>query len=147
MDRDALTVGQSAERTFKITDERVRAFAEVSEDRNPVHLDEAYAAATLFKGRVAHGMLLGGFISAVLGQDLPGEGSIYLSQTMEFLQPVRLGDEVTVTVTVVEAGRARARFSTVCRVGDVVVCQGEATAVPPRRRRTSAGAQSTGAQG
>jgi 3-hydroxybutyryl-CoA dehydratase len=135
MDRDALTVGQSAQRTFKITDDRVRAFAEVSEDRNPVHLDEAYAASTIFKGRVAHGMLLGGFISAVLGGDLPGAGSIYLGQTLEFLHPVRIGDEVTVRVTVLEASRARARLATLCQVGEVVVCQGEATAIPPRRRR------------
>ncbi|HUO21189.1 MAG TPA: MaoC family dehydratase [Caulobacteraceae bacterium] len=139
MDRDALTVGQSAERTFEITDARVRAFAEVSEDRNPVHLDETYAAGTMFKGRVAHGMLLGGFISAVLGQDLPGEGSIYLGQTLEFLHPVRIGDQVRVTVTVIEAGRARARLQTLCRVGDVVVCQGEAAVVPPRRRRGGQG--------
>jgi 3-hydroxybutyryl-CoA dehydratase len=139
MDAKALlTPGQSAERIFHVTDARVRAFAEVSEDRNPVHLDEAYAAATLFKGRVAHGMLLGGFISAVLGEALPGPGSLYLGQTLEFLHPVRIDDQVTVKVTVIEAGRARARLETVCSVGDVVVCRGEATVAPPRRRRTEA---------
>ena len=138
MDLDALAVGQSAERRFSITDERVRAFAEVSEDRNPVHLDEAYAAGTMFKGRVAHGMLLGGFISAVLSGDLPGPGSIYLSQTLEFAHPVRIGDEVTVRVTVIGAERSRVRLQTLCLVGDVVVCRGEASAAPPRRRKAQA---------
>lgn len=138
MDRDPLAVGQSAERSFSITDERVRAFAEVSEDRNPVHLDEAYAAKTMFRGRVAHGMLLGGFISAVLGDDLPGPGSIYLGQTLEFLHPVRIGDRVTVKVTVTSAERARATLETLCLVGDVLVAKGEATVVPPRRRKAEA---------
>ncbi len=138
MDRDPLAVGQSAERSFSITDERVRAFAEVSEDRNPVHLDEAYAAKTMFRGRVAHGMLLGGFISAVLGDDLPGPGSIYLGQTLEFLHPVRIGDRVTVKVSVTSAERARATLETLCLVGDVLVAKGEATVVPPRRRKAEA---------
>ena len=138
MDRDPLAVGQSAERSFSITDERVRAFAEVSEDRNPVHLDEAYAAKTMFRGRVAHGMLLGGFISAVLGDDLPGPGSIYLGQTLEFLHPVRIGDRVTVKVTVTSAERARATLETLCLVGEVLVAKGEATVVPPRRRKAEA---------
>jgi 3-hydroxybutyryl-CoA dehydratase len=138
MDRDALTVGQTAERRFQITDERVRAFAEVSEDRNPVHLDETYAARSLFKGRVAHGMLLGGFISAVLGHDLPGPGAIYLSQTLEFLHPVRLGQEVTVKVTVKSLERTRAVLETLCLADGQVVCRGEAVAVPPRRRKAEA---------
>ena len=138
MDRDALAVGQSAERSFSVTDARVRAFAEVSEDRNPVHLDEAYAAKTLFRGRVAHGMLLGGFISAVLGDNLPGPGSIYLGQTLEFLHPVRIGDQVKVKVTVIAADRARATLETLCFVSDVVVAKGEATVVPPRRPKARA---------
>ena len=138
MDRDALSIGQSAERSFSVTDERVRAFAEVSEDRNPVHLDEAYAAKTMFRGRVAHGMLLGGFISAVLGDDLPGPGSIYLGQTLEFLHPVRIGDRVTVKVTVTSAERARATLETLCLVGEVLVAKGEATVVPPRPRKAQA---------
>jgi 3-hydroxybutyryl-CoA dehydratase len=135
MDRDALAVGQIAERVFTVTDTRVRAFAEVSEDHNPVHLDEAYAEKTIFRGRVAHGMLLGGFISAVLGNDLPGPGSIYLAQTLEFLHPVRIGDEIKVRVTVTTADRARATLETLCLVGDLVVAKGEASLVPPRRRK------------
>lgn len=138
MDRDALAVGQTAERVFTVTDTRVRAFAEVSGDHNPVHLDEAYAEKTIFRGRVAHGMLLGGFISAVLGNDLPGPGSIYLAQTLEFLHPVRIGDDVTVRVTVTAADRARATLETLCLVGDLVVAKGEASVVPARRRKAQA---------
>ncbi len=138
MDPDALAVGQSAERIFTITDARVRAFAEVSEDHNPVHLDEDYAAKTLFKGRVAHGMLLGGFISAVLGETLPGTGTIYVGQTLEFLDPVRIGDEVTVRATVTFADRKRATLETLCFVGDVLVAKGEATVIPPRRHKATA---------
>lgn len=138
MDRHALALGQSAERTFSITDERVRAFAEVSEDRNPVHLDDAYAARTVFKGRVAHGMLLGGFISAVLGDQLPGPGSIYLGQTLEFLHPVRIGDKVKVRATVTAVERSRATLQTLCLVGEVVVVRGEALVVPPRRSKVQA---------
>lgn len=138
MERHALALGQYAERTFSVTDERVRAFAEVSEDRNPVHLDDAYAAKTVFKGRVAHGMLLGGFISAVLGDELPGPGSIYLGQTLEFLRPVRIGDKVKVRTTVTAVDRARATLQTLCLVGDVVVAKGEATVIPPRRSKVQA---------
>jgi 3-hydroxybutyryl-CoA dehydratase len=138
MDPDALAVGQIAERTFTVTDARVRAFAEVSEDHNPVHLDEDYAAKTIFKGRVAHGMLLGGFISAVLGENLPGPGSIYVGQTLDFLHPVRIGDEVTVRATVIAADRTRATLETLCFVGDVLVAKGEATVIPPRRRKATA---------
>ena len=135
MDNDALAVGHTHERTFLVSDDKVRAFAEVSEDRNPVHLDDEAAAKSLFKGRVAHGMLLGGFISATLGEDLPGPGSIYLAQTLEFTHPVRIGDQVTVRLQVLSVERARAIIQTLCLVGAQAVCRGEATVVPPRRRR------------
>jgi 3-hydroxybutyryl-CoA dehydratase len=141
-DPQDLYVGQSAERLFAITDAAVRAFAKVSGDFNPVHLDEAYAARTIFRGRVAHGMLLGGHISAVLGDQLPGPGAIYLSQTLEFEHPVRIGAEVKVRVEVIhldESGR-KATLSTLCFVGDQVVARGQAVVAPPRRRRAKAGA-------
>src|SRR5271170_4522447 len=89
-----LSVGQSAARTRTVTEADIVAFAAVTGDENPVHMDEAYAAATPFKGRIAHGMLSAGYISAVLGVDLPGPGAIYLSQSLRFRRPVRIGDEV-----------------------------------------------------
>ncbi len=132
-----LAAGQSAERRFQITDESVRAFAEVSGDHNPVHVDEAYAARTAFRGRVAHGMLLGAHISAVLGEQLPGPGAVYLSQTLHFEHPVRLGSEVLVRVTVesVDAATRRAFLSTLCSVDGQQVARGEAVVIPPRRRK------------
>ena len=108
-----------------------------SGDINPVHLDEAYAARTVFRGRVAHGMLLGAHISAVLGDQLPGPGSIYLSQTLHFDAPVCIGDDVTVRVEVtsIDHTSRHAFLTTVCTVKDKVVARGEAVVVPPRRRR------------
>ena len=132
-----LTVGQSAERLFAITDEAVRAFAAVSGDHNPVHLDDDFARRTVFRGRVAHGMLLGAHISAVLGEQLPGPGAIYLSQTLTFEHPVRIGAELKVRVEVkaIDPETRRATLSTVCAVGDQVVAEGEAVVIPPRPRK------------
>jgi 3-hydroxybutyryl-CoA dehydratase len=93
-------VGDSAEMRKTITDEDVRAFAELTGDRNPVHLDEEYAAQTRFGRRIAHGMLGASLISAVLAGELPGRGTVYLSQTLRFTAPVFLGDTITARVTV-----------------------------------------------
>jgi 3-hydroxybutyryl-CoA dehydratase len=135
-DSDELQLGQSAERLFQITDASVRAFAEVSGDHNPLHLDEDYARKTVFRGRVAHGMLIGSHISAMLGDDLPGPGAIYLSQTLEFEHPVRIPSELKVLVEVVEIGEhRRTTLATVCTVGDQVVARGWAVVVPPRARK------------
>lgn len=130
-----LSVGQSAERTREVTSADIEAFAEVTGDRNPVHLDEAYAAATQFKGRIAHGMLSAGYISAVLGVDLPGPGAIYLSQGLKFRRPVRIGDAVTarVTVSAIDPATARVTLSTVCLVAGKPVVEGEAIVMVPRR--------------
>jgi 3-hydroxybutyryl-CoA dehydratase len=132
-----LTVGQSVERLFHITDEAVRVFAGVSGDHNPLHLDDDYARKTVFRGRVAHGMLLGAHISAVLGDSLPGPGAIYLSQTLKFEHPVRIGAEVKVQVVVkaIDPATRRATLSTVCIVGEQVVAEGEAVVIPPRGRK------------
>ena len=131
-----LAVGQSAERLFAVTDAAVRAFAEVSGDHNPVHLDDDYARKTIFRGRVAHGLLLGAHISAVLGENLPGPGSIYLSQTLQFEHPVRIGAEVLVRVEVLAIDDHRhATLSTVCSVDGQVVATGEAVVIPARRRK------------
>ena len=94
-------VGARATRERTITDSDIVRFAEVSGDRNPVHLDEEYAARSPYGQRVAHGFLTGSMISAVIGMDLPGPGSIYLGQTLKFLAPVRIGDTVTVSVEVI----------------------------------------------
>lgn len=93
-------VGASASLSKTVTDDDVRKFGEVSLDTNPVHFDEAVAAKTRFKGRIAHGMLAAGLISAVLGTQLPGPGTIYLGQTLSFKGAVRLGDTITARVTV-----------------------------------------------
>ncbi len=130
-----LSLGQSAEISHVVTDADIRAFSEVSGDNNPVHLDEAYAAATPFKTRIAHGMLSAGYISAVLGTRLPGPGAIYISQTMNFKRPVRIGDEVITraTVTAIDAERARVTLATVCEVAGKAVLEGEAVVMVPRR--------------
>lgn len=124
-----LAVGQSAERTRHVTDDVIRRYAEVTEDFNPVHVDEVYAARTRFGGRIAHGMLAGGFVSAVIGMDLPGPGAIWMSQTLRFARPVMPGDTVTTRVEIVELvpEKRRARLSTVCRnqKGETVL-EGEA---------------------
>ena len=90
-----LSIGQTAERAHTVSEATIAAFAEVSGDHNPVHLDAAFAAQTPFKERIAHGMLSAAYISAVLGNDLPGPGAIYLSQTLAFRRPVKIGDVVT----------------------------------------------------
>lgn len=132
-DSHELRLGQCAERQFQVTDEAVRAFAAVSGDHNPLHLDDDYAKKTVFRGRVAHGMLLGAHISAVLGDTLPGPGAIYLSQTLEFEHPVRIPSEVAVRVEVVEIGEhRRTTLATVCTVADQVVARGWAVVIPPK---------------
>lgn len=123
-------VGARATRVRTITDSDIVRFAEVSGDRNPVHLDEAYAARSLFGQRVAHGFLTGSMISAVIGMELPGPGSIYLGQTLKFLAPVHIGDTVTVSVEVIGV-REEKRLITLrtdCTNQDgVLVLTGEAT--------------------
>ena len=96
----SIQVGDKATRSLNITDEVIRTFADVTGDHNPVHLDDVYAAGTRFGRRIAHGMIAAGLISAALANDLPGPGSIYLSQTLEFKAPVFPGDTLTVEVEV-----------------------------------------------
>jgi len=130
-----LSIGQSAELTRTADAATVEAFAAVSGDDNPLHLDEAYAATTSFGGRIAHGMLAAAYISAVLGTRLPGPGAIYLSQSLRFRRPVRLGDAVTarVTVTAMDERRGQVTLATVCEAGGKTVVDGEAVVVAPRR--------------
>ena len=130
-----LSVGQTAERRHAVTEADIDAFAAVSGDTNPVHLDAGYAMQTRFGGRIAHGMLAASYLSAVLGTDLPGPGAIYVSQTLRFRRPVRIGDEVIarVSVAAIDRERGRVTLETVCFVDDKSVVEGEAVVIVARR--------------
>jgi 3-hydroxybutyryl-CoA dehydratase len=130
-----LSPGMSARVAKTITEADILLFAAVSTDVNPVHLDETYAATTQFKGRIAHGMLGAGLISAALANKLPGPGTIYLGQTLKFRAPVRAGDTVVATVTVREVNldKKRVVLETVCTVSGKPVIEGEATVMFPAR--------------
>jgi 3-hydroxybutyryl-CoA dehydratase len=120
-------------KTVKSSD--VVGFAELTGDRNPIHLSEHFAAKTPFKGRIAHGLYTASLISAVIGTRLPGPGAIYVSQTLKFLAPVKIGDTVDAIVAVTEliAAKQRARLTCTCKVGDTVVLEGEAVVKVPLR--------------
>ena len=124
-----LTIGETSEYSKIVTDADVRAFAQITGDFNPVHIDEAAAAKTRFGGRIAHGMLSAGLVSAAIANGIPGPGSIYLAQTLKFTAPVRIDDTVTVSLRVIELlSKNRVRLETVCRNQDgVTVLEGEAT--------------------
>lgn len=130
-----LTAGMSASVSRTVSEADILMFAGVSGDTNPVHLDQEFAASTMFGGRIAHGMLSAGLISAVFGTRLPGPGCIYLSQNLKFKAPVKIGDTVVARVTVKElkSEKRRAVFSTVCTVGETVVLDGEAELLVPAR--------------
>ncbi|WP_184722709.1 MaoC family dehydratase [Caulobacter sp.] len=130
-----LEVGQSAELVRTVGEADIVAFADVTGDTNPVHLDAEYAATTSFGQRIAHGMLSAGYISAVLGTQLPGPGAVYLAQSLKFKRPVKIGDTVTaiVTVTEINAAKAQVTLSTVCKVNGKAVVDGEAVVMVPRK--------------
>lgn len=132
-----LTIGQSATYGKTVTDADIVLFAGVSGDTNPIHLDQTFAEKTPFKTRIAHGMLSASFISTVIGTKLPGPGAIYMSQTLRFKAPVKIGDTVTAVCTVTEiiAEKRRAVLSTICKVGDTVVIEGEALIMVPSRNK------------
>lgn len=134
---EELSLGQSAETTKTITQKDIEMFAAVSGDHNPVHLDAAFAAATPFKGIIAHGMLSASFISAILGTTMPGKGTIYMGQNLKFLAPVRPGDVVRTVCTVKEIVLEKRRVvcTTHCYVGDTQVVEGEATLMVPTQRK------------
>ena len=134
---EELSVGMTAEKTVEMTEARIRLFAEASDDYNPVHMDDAYASKTPYRGRIAHGLLSASFGSAVVGTQLPGAGAIYLHQTLEFKKPVRIGDKVTarVTVAAIDPASARVTLKTECLVDGEPVLDGEAVIRVPRKRR------------
>ena len=128
-----LEVGMTRSLTKVVTDQDIEMFAAVSTDRNPVHLDDDYAQDTIFEGRIAHGMLTAGLISAVIGEQLPGHGTVYLGQTLKFMAPVRPGDAVEASVEVlsIDYARRRVQLKTEARVGETTVLKGEATVLAP----------------
>lgn len=130
-----MQVGQLRAIEKRITDHCIEAFADVSLDRNPVHIDEDYAAGTVFKGRIAHGMLTAALISAVIGEQLPGHGTVYLAQNLSFRAPVRPGDLVRAEVEVLKVDRLRRRvkLATRCLVDGAVVLEGDALVLAPSR--------------
>jgi 3-hydroxybutyryl-CoA dehydratase len=130
-----LAVGMEASYTKKISNEDVLAFAELSGDTNPVHLDDDYAAKTMFKQRIAHGFLTASLFSTVLGTKLPGPGCVYLSQNLKFRAPVMIGDEVVATAKIasLDAEKGRALLATQATVNGKPVLDGEALMMVPRR--------------
>lgn len=137
---DQLKVGDSDRFSKTVTDSDIYLFAGVTGDLNPAHIDETYAQGTFFKTRIAHGMLSAGFISAVIGTRLPGPGTVYMRQTLDFLAPVHIGDTVTATVEVIEKmeEKKRVRLKTTCvNQEGIKVLDGEALVSPPRTPKTS----------
>jgi len=130
-----MSVGMTAVYTRTVTEADIVLFCGISGDTNPVHLDHEFAKNTIFKGRIAHGMLTASFISTVLGTKLPGPGCIYVSQNLRFRAPVHIGQTVTARVTVrkVDTVRGRVTVETVCYVDDLLVIDGEAELSVPRR--------------
>jgi len=133
---DEIQIGDSAEFAKTVTETDVYLYAGVTGDLNPAHINESYASGTFFKGRIAHGMLSAGFISAVLGLQLPGPGTIYVSQQLQFKAPVRINDTVTARVEVVEKlEKNRLRFRTTCTSQDgTLLVDGEAVVSPPKAK-------------
>ncbi len=130
-----LKVGQEATMSRVVSEADIVAYAALSGDYNPVHLDADYASKTVFKERIAHGILSAGYISALFGMKLPGPGSIYISQTLTFKGPVKIDDKVETTVKLVELlpEKRRVKFDCVCTVGGKPVLTGEAVLMVPGR--------------
>ena len=131
---DQFSPGMTYDYTKKVTEEMIENFAKATGDDNPVHLDEEFAKASIFKKRVAHGMLTAGIMSGVFGTRFPGQGTIYISQTISFLRPVFIGDEISVALKVLEvdAEKNRLTVETTClnQEGKKVLV-GQAVVMPP----------------
>jgi 3-hydroxybutyryl-CoA dehydratase len=136
-----LTIGQSVSFTRLVTDEHIQLFAATSGDVNPVHLDDVFAATTQFGKRIAHGMLVGAFISAGLAMELPGPGTVYLGQNLSFRKPVFIGDELTITLTVKEKRTDKPFVTIDCQVTNgegKTVAAGDALVMAPETKATIA---------
>jgi 3-hydroxybutyryl-CoA dehydratase len=131
-----MEIGMVRSRVKTITDRDITLFAEVSTDHNPVHLNDDYARDTMFQGRIAHGMLTASLISAVVGEQLPGHGTVYLSQNLRFMAPVRPGDllEAFVKVLAIDHAKRRVTLETHCMVGNTLVLKGDALVLAPSRK-------------
>lgn len=126
-------IGDSFKKSFLINDEAIKQFALASMDKNPVHLDDEFAKTTIFKKRIAHGMLLGGLISSVLGNDFPGNGTIYLNQEMSFRKPVFIDEFVDIIIEIMEiTDKGWLSLSTNCYVKNNLVMAGKALVIPPK---------------
>jgi 3-hydroxybutyryl-CoA dehydratase len=130
-----LQLGMEASVARTVSEADIVTFAEISGDKNPLHLDEAFAAKTMFKQRIAHGMLSASYISAVFGMEMPGPGAVYISQTLNFKAPVHIGARVVAKVKVVEliAAKKRVRFECICLVDGKPILEGEAVLMVPAR--------------
>jgi 3-hydroxybutyryl-CoA dehydratase len=136
---DQLQVGDVAEFAKTVTETDIYLYAGITGDFNPAHVNEAYAKNTFFKTRIAHGMLTAGFISAIIANQLPGPGTIYMKQELSFLAPVRIGDTITARVEVLEliTEKNRVRLKTTCSNQDgVTVLAGEGLVSPPKAPKT-----------
>lgn len=134
-DIDEIQVGMSVSSVHTVSEKNIVEFAEISGDKNPVHLDEEYAESTRFKKRIAHGLMSASYFSALFGTELPGIGCVYVSQNLKFLRPVFIGDTVTATVVVkfVDYKTRRVTFVTKCEVLARKVITGEAVLyIPPK---------------
>ena len=136
MEFDNITVGMSASYSQTITDSDVKSFSGLSGDKNPIHMDENYASVSRYKKRIVHGLLPCSFFSALFGTKLPGEGSVYASQSIKFLRPIYLGDTVTAIIIVksLDHERHNIDFETICKVNNKVVINGEARIFVPQTK-------------
>ena len=132
---EEIKIGMKASYSQTITDADIKAFAGISGDRNPVHMDEEYASNSRYKKRIAHGLMTASYFSALFGTKIPGEGCVYVSQTLNFKKPVYVGDTVTATVEVfnVDLEKFRVFFRTICRVKQRIVTDGVAEIYIPNK--------------
>jgi len=130
---EEIQIGMSVSYSQTVTDADIKAFAGISGDRNPVHVDEEYANNSRYKKRIAHGLMTASYFSALFGTKIPGEGCVYVSQSLQFKRPVYIGDTVTATVEVtsIDLDKKRVFFKTICQVKNKVVTDGKAELFVP----------------
>tara|TARA_B100000378_G_C17850352_1_gene344882 strand:+ start:200 stop:613 length:414 start_codon:yes stop_codon:yes gene_type:complete len=131
-----LKIGKSFTEIKKVSEKKIIDFSIASGDKNPIHLNTKYAKKTFFKERIAHGMLIASFISSVIGNKFPGPGTIYISQNLNFLKPVKINDIVKIIVTLKRKIKKKkwCQLSTICYVRNKVVLEGTAVVIPPKRK-------------